>query len=353
MDIKQSCNNWVLVSVSKGKTVMKQGNIENFRSLSQFKDITDFNNNIEQWMVDLKSKFTKSELVALKRLVRFSAKVFGVCNAKIGTLVSATHENNNVGISRSTFKRMVSKAKAFGLLVVSEMERKNGSQSSNLYVFNRYVSQVVSAPVQVVPVEKEAENTADVSLNSTIEPPKSENLNHPKTSNLLETNKIKDINKRIENDNQNIIHNVQLGKEYINKNIPQEFVKLVTCFYGDFQTVEEFWKMVNIAKHKAGYEVADFDVLDVAKESIRETVKALKINKVKKNVFAFFYGTMQKMLKKLYKEFYAPIQKREIVVKGFTSIPYYNWLEVDSEADTVAETPIYTPVSELDELGVY
>jgi hypothetical protein len=123
---------------------MKQGNIESFKQLSQFNDLKDFNNNIEQWMIDLKSKFTKSELIALKRLVRFSAKVFGVCNAKIGTIVSATHENNNVGISRSTFKRMVSKAKEFGLLVVTEMERRNGSQTSNLYVFNRYISAVSS-----------------------------------------------------------------------------------------------------------------------------------------------------------------------------------------------------------------
>ncbi|WP_157273179.1 hypothetical protein [Neobacillus bataviensis] len=312
---------------------MKQGNIENFKNLSKFKDITDFNNNIEQWMVDLKSKFTKSELVALKRLVRYSAKVIGVCNAKIGTLVSETHENS-VGISRSTFKRMLSKAKAFGLLVVSEMERKNGSQSSNLYVFNRYVS----APAVVDPVEMDAENTADISLNDAIEPPKQENLNHPKTSNLLETSKNKNINKRIENDNNNIINNIQLGKEYINRNIPEEFVKLVSCFYGEFEAVEEFWKMVKIAERKAGYEVMDFDLLDISLNAFRETVKALKINKVKKNVFAFFYGTMQKQLKGLYEEFYAPVPE----VPAYSVIP-----------KIPALTDVWASTEELDALGVY
>ncbi|MCB5235887.1 hypothetical protein [Niallia circulans] len=120
---------------------MQQGNILTFTHLSQFKDIKDFNNSIEQWMLDLKSKFTKSELIALKRLIRFSAKVAGICNAKICTIVSATHENDGIGISRSTFKRMLIKAKKFGLLAVHEAVRKNGSTSSNVYVFNRFCGQ--------------------------------------------------------------------------------------------------------------------------------------------------------------------------------------------------------------------
>src|SRR4051794_12516876 len=119
--------------------MMQSGNITNFNHLSQFEDINDFNNHIEQWMVDLKRKFTKSELVALKRLIRISAKVVGICNAKIGTLVAATHEKDGAGISRSTFKRMVSKAKENGLIFTHETVRKNGSKSSNVYVFNRFV----------------------------------------------------------------------------------------------------------------------------------------------------------------------------------------------------------------------
>jgi hypothetical protein len=120
------------------ESTYKSGNINNFKHLSQFSNIKDFNNHFEQWMLDVKKEFTKSELVALKRLVRFSAKVYGVCNAKIGTLTKATHELDGAGISRITFKRMVIKAKQFGLLTVHETERKNGSKSSNIYVFNSY-----------------------------------------------------------------------------------------------------------------------------------------------------------------------------------------------------------------------
>ncbi|WOD61788.1 hypothetical protein NQZ71_13280 [Niallia taxi] len=117
---------------------MQQGNIDQFKHLSQFRDIKDFNNNIEQWMLDIKEKFTKSELIGLKRLIRFCARVAGVSNAKIATVTKATHELDQYAISRSTFKRMVIKAASIGLLVVHETERKNGSQSSNVYVFNRF-----------------------------------------------------------------------------------------------------------------------------------------------------------------------------------------------------------------------
>jgi predicted component of viral defense system (DUF524 family) len=91
------------------------------------------------WMVEYKKDFTKGELVGLKRLARFAAKIPGVSNAKIGTVLKAIHEEyQDLGISRSTFKRMIIKASKIGIFTIYVTERKNGSQSSNLYVFNRY-----------------------------------------------------------------------------------------------------------------------------------------------------------------------------------------------------------------------
>ncbi|MDQ0200255.1 hypothetical protein [Neobacillus ginsengisoli] len=73
-------------------------------------------------------------MAGLKRLVRFAAKVPGVCNAKIGTVLKAINEEyNNNGISRSTFKRMIIKVRELGIFTVYETVRKNGSQSSNLW----------------------------------------------------------------------------------------------------------------------------------------------------------------------------------------------------------------------------
>lgn len=246
---------------------MKQGNIENFTHLSQFKDIRDFNNNIEQWMIDIKSKFTKSELVALKRLIRFSAKVAGVCNAKIGTVVSATHENDGAGISRSTFKRMVSKAKELGLLFVHDTVRKNGSKSSNVYVFNRFCVQA--------------------------EPSKVEKLNQPQTINLFKTNnQIKDIR----NEEPVVEITEELDASFVSERVPTEFLNLVRCFFNDAKQIEEYWKVVNISalKNKVTEEK-----LDTAIKSFKVLVRKIKFCKVE-NTYGFYYGILSKKFRALY-----------------------------------------------------
>lgn len=120
---------------------IKSGVIEGFEEYSQFASLKEFNHHLEMWLAVHKHDFSKGELVGLKRLARFAAKIPGVSNAKIGTVLKAIHEEyNELGISRSTFKRMIIKASNLGIFTVYETERKNGSQSSNLYVFNRFAT---------------------------------------------------------------------------------------------------------------------------------------------------------------------------------------------------------------------
>ncbi|WP_144061526.1 hypothetical protein [Bacillus sp. 1NLA3E] len=118
---------------------LKAGNLEEFNPLSQFSTLENFLHDIEGWLFDHKHDFSKGELVGMKWLVHFSSKVPGVCNLPIGTILKAIHEDYyDHGISRSTFKKMLLKAKKLGIISVYETAKQNGSQSSNLYVFNRY-----------------------------------------------------------------------------------------------------------------------------------------------------------------------------------------------------------------------
>ncbi|BDG37255.1 hypothetical protein [Saccharococcus caldoxylosilyticus] len=249
---------------------MQSGNIENFKYLSQFRDIKDFNNNIEQWMIDIKNKFTKSELVALKRLIRFSAKVAGVCNAKIGTIVSSTHEKDEVGISRSTFKRMVAKAKKLGLLVVYGTVRKNGSKSSNVYVFNRYYPSV--------------------------EPSKNEKLNQPQTDNLSETNNQNNNNIRNTEVNYSEQRDTTLDASFVSERVPKQFVNLVKCFFNDAKKIEEYWKLVEISARKNSL---TSDILETAIQAFKILVRKIKFSRVT-NTYGFFYGVLNKKFKAIY-----------------------------------------------------
>jgi hypothetical protein len=248
---------------------LKSGQIDKFVEFSQFASLKEFNNHLEMWLVDGKQEFSKGELVGLKRLVRFSAKVPGVCNAKIGTILKAINEEyNDNGISRSTFKRMILKAKELGIITVYETERKNGSQTSNLYVFKRF-------PMN--------------------EPPKQEEMNHPKeTINLFKTNK-QEINKRTEEQSE-------LDHTFVSDRVPQPFVQLVKYFYPEAKTIEEYWKMSQIAAYRNNREKETAQVLETAIQSFRQLINKIKLTKVVKKPISYFYGILTKKFDQLFWE---------------------------------------------------
>ena len=257
---------------------MKSGNIEQFKHLSQFRDLKDFNNNIEQWMIDIKSKFTKSELIALKRLIRFSAKIAGVCNAKIQTLVSACHEAGQE-ISRSTFERMLRKAKRFGLVQVINTFKESGKQSHNVYVFQRY--QIVSdSPTIEVPTHE----AIDVPNNE------ASNLNF-KTSNL--------INKRNDNVSDNKYLVDKLDGSFTSSRVPVEFRDLVRCFYNDFKVIEELWKVIHIQTYYLSYYTQQ-DRLELAIDSFKQLVRNIKRGRKVRNIYAYYWGIVNKKLDEEY-----------------------------------------------------
>ena len=250
---------------------MRSGNIEQFKHLSQFRDLKDFNNNIEQWMIDLKTKFTKSELIALKRLIRYSAKVAGVCNAKIQTLVSACHEKGQE-ISRSTFERMLRKAKKFGLLIVYNTTKENGKQSHNVYVFQRYQSQIVSDS-----------STIDVAESAKID-------GAYKTINLLETNN-HNINKR----NENVQKENKLDASYTSNRVPVEFRDFVKCFFDDAKTIEEFWKVITIQTYYYTYMSVD-DKVSLAIDAMKQLIRNIKFGRKVRNIFGYYYAIVGAIL---------------------------------------------------------
>jgi N-acetylglutamate synthase-like GNAT family acetyltransferase len=275
---------------------LKSGRIEGFEQYSQFTSVKEFNTHMEMWLAVKKEDFSKGELVALKRLVRFSAKIPGVSNAKIGTVLKAINEDyQGNGISRSTFKRMTLKAKELGILSIYETERKNGSQSSNLYSFNRFPQS---------------------------EPPKAEKLDHPKeTINLLKTNNQKNT-KRNEAP-------IELDHTYVSDKVPQAFVQVVKYFFSDAKTIEEYWRMVQIATFRFECDQNTEDVLTIAIQSFKQLIRKLKSTKQVVKPIAFFYGILTNKLKEFYLEMLAEMksgsQPFQLVLPSGETLSY-DWL---------------------------
>ncbi|WP_282174330.1 hypothetical protein [Cytobacillus firmus] len=246
---------------------LKSRRVNQFEQFSQFKDLQEFNAHLEMWLAVHKNNFSKGELVGLKRLVRFAAKVPGVSNAKIGTILKAIHaEYSGNGISRSTFKRMIAKAAEIGIFTVHETERKNGSQSSNLYVFNRFPKS---------------------------EPPKQEKMDHPnKTINLPKTNKNQKITKRNE---------TVLDHTYTSDRVPQSFTSTVKNFFSEARQIEEFWRMASLAAYKNNCEQDLNTILETAIHSFKQLIRKMKTSAIAKPV-AYFYGIVNKNFKEIYFE---------------------------------------------------
>ncbi|WP_235924813.1 hypothetical protein [Neobacillus sedimentimangrovi] len=258
---------------------IKSGEITQFEGYSQFTCLKEFNTHFEWWMLEHKQKFSKGELIGIKRLARFAAKVPGVANAKIGTMLKAIHEEfNNNGISRSTFKRMIQKSIKLGILTVYETERKNGAQTSNLYVFNRFPQN---------------------------ELPKEEKLNHhEETINLLKTNHQKIRKETPKRPNQKENRSV-LDDTYVSDRVPQPFVQMVKCFFPEAKSIEEFWKMAEIAAYRNLSEEKPERILETAIQAFRQLIRKLKYTQSVKNPFAYFYGII---FKKLRIQFYQDLE---------------------------------------------
>ncbi|MED4354465.1 hypothetical protein P9265_19500 [Schinkia azotoformans] len=267
--------------------MIKQANIENFKEYSQFTSLKDFNNHMEQWFVDLKPKFSKGETIAIKHVIRFSAKVYGVSNAKIGTILKAIHEKlGENAISRSTFKRAIAKAKQYGLLSVHETERKNGSKSSNLYVFNCYSVQ-------------------EVSVSATNEPSKEEKLNHANTSIPFDTNNI-NLNKR----------NQPLDYTYTSESVPKKFIELVKIHVNipdNWKIIEGLWDRVKIAAYKNSMETHTNTMLDIAISSFKQVIRKSNVTSLKSK-FGYFYGILNKKFNDAFYDYAYSLLDEDIAV---------------------------------------
>lgn len=258
---------------------MLTGKIEKFKSLSQFKSLKEFNNNIEKWMCDYKSEFTKGEMIAFNRLKRYAAKVYGVANVSINKLSEASKELDGAGVSRSTIKRMLIKAKKLGIITVHETERNDKSQSSNVYVFNIY--KVVSVLSTIEPPSEQVEEREHATEQDLIE----KQLNHHKTKQIIKTNKIIDIRK------DNVI-----------KGIPIEFQNWIKTYGYSGKQVVEFWKSVTYSTKYLNYYNEDAKI-QLGIKAFKQMIINLKLGyKPKKSVYAYYHGVLNGILDAEYAE---------------------------------------------------
>lgn len=305
-------------------TAIRQRNIMDFKHLSNFKNVKDFNNQFEQSMLFIKDEFTKAELVALKFFKQWCVKVVGVSNARIAILVADSHKDGT-GISRSTFRRMLNKARALGLITWDNTKRENGSYSSNVYAFNRYES-VVNPAIQ------HTEDVAVVSESTTIEVAKDEQLNHLDTVLLSHTSQDSQcLNKRREKPVST--ENYNLDSSYTFKDVPKEFVDTVKVFQDDAIKISSYWKRAIWTGKELFVHNQETLVHHATRAYIVLNRRIRTVSKPLKNAFGYFQNTLRKMLKDAGMTAFTIPTRKAIPVAVKTVQP----LHIDSSMDAMLD----------------
>jgi hypothetical protein len=256
------------------------GRIEKYAEFSQFKSLKDFNNTIEMFLAEHKKAFTKGELIAFKRLVRYSAKYFGVANAKISTILKAINEKlKGFGISRSTFERMLRKAKQLGILTVKNTVKRKGGRGHNIFVFN------------TIDVLKERKLTY-CDKDETPTESKGEKVNSEReTINLLESSNTKRLNKR---------KKVPLDSTFTASYVPKEFVQAVRPFFDNAAVIEDFWKSVFLDTKAISHIIEPKTITYTAINAFKQAIRGYKRGKIKTNLVRYFTGTFKKLMDQAY-----------------------------------------------------
>lgn len=173
---------------------------------------------------------------------------------------------------RALFHRMKRKAIKLGILTVKATERKNGSQSSNLWIFNQFLN------TNDTPNESENLTNKD-SSESGLTP--QENQQKSKTSNLLKD--------KIRTDKPVRKNPPTFVSSWVNKQFASYFFQP--------KEVEEFWRISYI--HGKQFEICSGDVVEVSIDSLKALVSKMKSKSIR-NPLGFYNGIIKRKMRTKY-----------------------------------------------------
>lgn len=117
---------------------------------------------------------------------------------------------------------------------------------------------------------------------------------------------IKDKNKRNSNENSNTPEENIEQADFVAHWVPKRFVSLVSSFYHESKTIQEFWKVVRQCNKVTNFSTGDKaftkdQELTIGLNAIKEFVMKIKAGtKMNKGKFAYFNGIVNNLMDKFY-----------------------------------------------------
>ncbi|KMQ28822.1 MULTISPECIES: cytosolic protein [Bacillus cereus group] len=262
---------------------------ESFHNLSSFKDVEELNKTVRAYRdtirMSIKRTDVQSKLITLLEILkRHSCKYVGVsflCKNSIA---------EKMEVSYKTVQRLMKKLVDLEMIKQVAMKRtKDMLQTSNAIIIQPIVEEVSSKVDAKSPTKCPTIKTTPVSLKQ----------------------KIKDKNKRNSNENSNTPEENIKKADFVAHWVPSRFVSLVSSFYHESKTIQEFWKVVRQCNKIVNYTTGDKaftkeQELTIGLNAIKEFVMKIKSGaKMNKGKFAYFNGIVNNLMDKFYfdKEF--------------------------------------------------
>jgi hypothetical protein len=298
-------------SIRGRKKKMRAGNIYQYKHMSKFQSVAEFNQHKDIILQRHPDLFTRSEYIAFEVLTQYSVVVPGVANAKIATLVSACSTKQG-GISRATFVRMLRKAKSTGFLKIHKTYRTHGGFAHNVFVFH---------PIDV-PAETQMTHREETGIpsESKVDPKQSAT----ESMNLFSNLQNKDLNirqeKNVNTTSQPSASSPQLQDldyTFVPGNVPKEFIQTVKPFYDKAAEIYSFWHKALSVYKKFNFQSPLESLTPMVIDAFKTTVFHYKLQAIKTRFTQYFYGTLRAMFS---------AEKRREHVNRFR--PDYNWLDV-------------------------
>lgn len=295
-------------SIKGRKKKLRAGNIYQFKNLSKFKSVADFNKQKERFLQQHPDLFTQSEFIAFE-LTQFSVVVPGVANAKIGTLVSACSGKQG-GVSRATFVQMLRKAKTTGFLKVHKTYRASGGFAHNIFVFQ--------------PIDASSETQLTYRGDAEVPSPgkDEDTYSEPETKNLFLNLQNKDPNIRQEKnvDTQQSPQQSSLQDldyTFVLDTVPQPFIHTVKPFFDQATEIYNFWEKALMAYRQLDLYQPLEQMTAIVINAFKTTIFQYKHRKIKTSFMQYYYGTLTTML--------SAEKRKEHAAND--SAPRYNWLD--------------------------
>ena len=254
---------------------------ESYFNLSTFQNVESLNETIRTYRDAIRASVKRADVQArlislLEVLKRHSCKQVGVSYLKKNTIADMLE------VSYKTVQRLMKKLADLGMIKQVSMKRK----SDMLQTANAVVIQPAK---DEVPDKAPAEMAEKCPTNKTTTRPLKQEI----------------LNKRNAVPSHDFSGDIFYKANYVPHWVPDRFASLLSYFYKDAATVQEFWKVIRQCNRVVNYDTGNraFNAdqeLAIGEKAIKEFVMKVKAGARIGNIFGYFNGIVNNLMDKLF-----------------------------------------------------